>query len=223
MNFLVIAATEAEIAPLIKHIHTSGKEVEDGVFAIGDKRVKTLITGAGLVATTYNLTKELQKNTYDLVLQAGIAGSFNSSLKTRDVVFVQTEQLGDMGADAGDEFIDVFELNLAQPDEMPFSKSKLINELDTQRYNIDLPAVTGLTVNRTSGKEETIAQLIKKYNCDIESMEGAPLHYVCLSERVNFAQIRAISNPIERRNKENWDIKGAIEALNNWLLEYFCN
>ena len=37
-------------------------------------------------------------------------------------------------------------------------------------------------------------------------MEGAAFFYVCLKEKVNFFQIRAISNFVEKRNKKNWEI-----------------
>jgi futalosine hydrolase len=38
-----------------------------------------LVTGVGMVATAIELSKKLSENNYDLVINAGIAGSFNRS------------------------------------------------------------------------------------------------------------------------------------------------
>ena len=44
-------------------------------------------------------------------------------------------------------------------------------------------------------------------------MEGAAFMYACLMHDVPFAQIRAVSNVVERRNREAWKIREAIDAL----------
>ena len=50
-------------------------------------------------------------------------------------------------------------------------------------------------------------------------MEGAAFHYVCLQQKINFLQIRGISNMVGERDKTKWKIKKAIENLNNELLK----
>ena len=44
-------------------------------------------------------------------------------------------------------------------------------------------------------------------------MEGAAFMYACLMHGVPFAQIRAVSNVVERRNRSSWKVQEAIEAL----------
>jgi len=63
MRILVIAATNNEIEPFIAE----------------NKTAEILVTGIGIPATIYNLQKHLAKNSYDLVIQAGIAGAFNTN------------------------------------------------------------------------------------------------------------------------------------------------
>ena len=53
-----------------------------------------------------------------------------------------------------------------------------------------------------------------QFNADIETMEGAALHYVCLQEDIPFIQIRTISNFVGERDKTKWKLKDAIENLN---------
>jgi futalosine hydrolase len=44
-------------------------------------------------------------------------------------------------------------------------------------------------------------------------MEGAAFMYACLNQGVVFAQVRAVSNIVERRNRAAWSIATAIDAL----------
>ena len=46
-------------------------------------------------------------------------------------------------------------------------------------------------------------------------MEGASVFKVCEELDVSCMQIRAISNNVEIRNKDNWDIDLAIRNLNS--------
>jgi futalosine hydrolase len=48
---------------------------------------------------------------------------------------------------------------------------------------------------------------------DVESMEGAAFMYASLIAGVPFAQVRAVSNMVERRNRGAWKIDAAITAL----------
>jgi len=62
------------------------------------------------------------------------------------------------------------------------------------------------------GNSQSISAIKKKYNFQIESMEGAAYLYACKMLDIKGYQIRAISNYIEDRNRENWKVE---EALNN--------
>jgi futalosine hydrolase len=74
--------------------------------------------------------------------------------------------------------------------------------------------VTGVTVNTVHGHEPTIAALLERGHADVESMEGAALLYACLLQGVPCAQVRAVSNYVERRNRAAWKMGEAIDALN---------
>ena len=50
-------------------------------------------------------------------------------------------------------------------------------------------------------------------------MEGLAFYYVCYLLQKDCIEIRSISNYVEKRNKENWDIKGAIKNLNQTLFD----
>jgi len=63
---------------------------------------------------------------------------------------------------------------------------------------------------------------VRKFNPDIETMEGATFFYICSMENIPFLALRAISNRVEKRNRDNWNItlalKNLSEKLNDVLL-----
>lgn len=218
MNFLLIAATEAEIALSREHIASSWKQVDKDIFEKNGNRLHILIGGVGMAATAYHLTKALSKTKFDLALQAGICGAFDRSIQLGEVLHVTSEQFGDMGAEDGENYLDIFDMGLIAGDEQPFNNNRLYSR-PPEHLIPKLREVSGLTVNMVTGNEHSVARLAKRYQCQVESMEGAAFHYVCLQENVPFAQVRAVSNYIERRNRAAWKIGEAVTNLNNWLID----
>lgn len=220
MNLLLISATEMELSPLLQHLQQSWESPSAYIFKNHTHELHICHTGVGLVAATYAVTKALQAGSYDLVLQAGVGGSFDRALSLGSLVFVTSEQYGDLGAEDHDLHLDIFDIGLLQKDVYPFTGTSLVTPILPIHSRITLPQATGLTVNTVSGNTQTISRLIATYNCQIESLEGAAFHYACLQERVAFAQIRAISNYVEPRDRSKWKMKEAVIALNNWLIDF---
>lgn len=219
MKLLLVAATEAEIAPVLEYLQRNWPVRQDNIYSKDDKQVTICISGIGMAATTYYLTKQLNKQ-YDFALQAGIAGSFDRDLKLGQIVFVNSEQYGDLGAEDHYKFLDVFDLDLLKPGSPPFSGKELVPIISAFHEKIDLQKVKGLTINTVAGSEFTIQARIDKFAAQVESMEGAAFHFVCLKENIPFAQVRSISNYVEPRDKSKWKMKEAIIALNKWLIDF---
>jgi futalosine hydrolase len=180
--------------------------------------VKFYTHGIGLMLSTFHLS-EIVKSKPDLIIQCGLAGTYQYHLKIGETVIVENEILGDTGAQDHMDQLDLFDMQLMNVNEFPFSNSMLKNEYVTH-LNTSLKKVTGLTVNLSSGNASTIELRKKKYNADIETMEGAVLHYVCLQKEIPHIQFRAISNLVEPRNKDNWKIKEAIESYTLAITEF---
>ena len=214
MKILIVSATAFEVQPTLDFLTKNHEKI--------NTHIDFLVTGIGMVVTTFQLQKKLQNNDYQLVINAGIAGAYNKNeLNLGDVVNVVCEQFSDIGAEDKDgSFIDFFQNGLINPNEFPFQNAELLNSAGAE-FDF-LPLAKGLTRNTTSGFLPNIEKL-KSYNADIETMEGAAFFYVCLQSEVNFLQIRAISNYVEARNRDNWKIKEAIENLNNILLAFIQN
>ena len=206
MKVLIVAATEFEIKPLIET----------------QKKAEILITGIGITASIYHLTKRLLTNPYDLVIQAGIAGMFRGRFTLGAVVAVKEEAFADVGIEEKGELRTLFEYGFLDKNEFPFSDGKLLNP-SVILEKIPLHAATAITVNMVSDNFIHNENFRQKYHADIESMEGAAFHYVCLQQKIDFLQIRSISNVVGERDKSRWAIDSAIRNLNSELIKIIDN
>jgi len=207
MKILIVSATEKEIFPILNQFE-SGKS--------SNLEIDFLITGIGMVFTSYLLTRKLSEREYDFVINAGIAGSFNKDLLIGDVVFVQSDQFADLGIEDKNDFNTIFEKGFALGNQFPFKDAILNNPYD---FEFGLKDVSAISVNMTHGNQNSVKLFKDKFDADIETMEGAAFFYVCLQEGVKFLQVRSISNYVEERNSANWNIPLAIKNLNQKLLE----
>ena len=213
MKIALVAATWHEIAPLQDYL-------SERLYLKNHHQFSLWVTGVGLVNTTYNLSKKIALEKPDLAIQAGIAGSFQPLIHSPgNVVVVKEEIMGDLGVQEKNEtWTDIFDLKLADPNLFPFKSKRLVNPHNQLMQKLNLPLVTGVSVNEISTNPKRIHQLIDHYAPAIESMEGAAFHYVCLDEGIPFIQLRSISNRIGERDKSQWQLHKAIENLQNTLI-----
>lgn len=216
MTLLLVAATEAEVGPLLRHLHTTWDSPEKGLFTRKGLEIRLCLTGVGLMSATWSLARALGAQPIGFALQAGIAGAFNRELTLGETVVVERE-LTDLGAEDHDRFLDVFELGFGAADAFPYSKGALVNNTLRDDFLPGLRRVSSLSVQTVSGRESTVQFRSGRWRCDIESMEGAAFHYAMLQSGIPFAQVRSISNYVEPRNREAWKIKEAVMALNTRL------
>ena len=182
MKVLIVAATELEVV------------------SINVRNFPVLITGVGMVNTAINLTKELIKSDYDLVINMGIAGSFSDDIKIGDVVEVLEDTFSEIGFEDGDKFSEFTDFR--------------IKTCYVVKSKTNLRKVKGITINTVHGRQDSITEIVNRINPDLETMEGASVFKVCEELDVSCMQIRAISNKVEKRNQENWDTDLAIRNLN---------
>lgn len=210
MHILLVSATRFEIEPVLLQIKNIPNQYTK-------HHIDVLISGVGQVNTTYNLTATLINKKPDLVIQAGIAGTFTKALQQGQTVLIKEDAFGDLGMEEKQRFTTVFDAGFANKNEAPFSDGWLINNTTTLFESIPLHAVKGITVNKISDSLLQRQQLTEYFDPAIESMEGAALHYVCLQQKIPFLQIRTISNEVGERDKTKWVMKDAITNLNNEL------
>lgn len=220
MRILVVTATDGEVAPLVASLApVPGRSSRLKSYTHKTRSVDILTTGVGTVATATWCSGIFARERYDLVLNAGVCGSFRPALTPGSVIHVTTDRLADLGAEDGEAFLSVFDLQLLGEDEFPFTRGRLMNSAPPANSALDqLPVGDAITVNTAHGHAATIARAVERYNPHVESMEGAAFMYACLVHGMPFAQVRAVSNIVERRNRAAWKMGEAIEALGSTLL-----
>src|SRR5688572_23951222 len=110
MAILICAATESELEPVRRFVNQQ---------KIGNK-VQFLVTGVGVVAATYSLTRFICSERPNLVLQGGVAGCFDENMALGTTVVVQNESIADLGVVQDKRFTSLFELGLANEDTFPW-------------------------------------------------------------------------------------------------------
>ncbi|MFZ4056912.1 MAG: futalosine hydrolase [Ferruginibacter sp.] len=202
MQILVIAATLLEIK----------------AFTEISPQTDILISGVGVPSSLYHLQEKLQQKPYDLVIQAGISGCFHEQYNGGSVVIAASDCFGDLGMEEKDVFTPIGDSVFSTPDLYPSPKGIIINNHPLLQ-SLAYPLVKAVTVNKVTDDPNQSALLQKTFSADIESMEGAALHYCCWKKNIPYLQLRAISNKVGDRNKKNWHIQLAVENLNKALLD----
>lgn len=215
MQILLVAATTFEIQLTID---ARGRKAA----AVATHRVQPLITGVGGIATTWSLMRHIDRGRPDLIIQAGIAGCFREK-KPGEVFAIGEDRLADLGVWEDGRFKTLFDMRLADADAPPFAAGVLPNPYHRLLALTGLETVAGLTINEITTDAERILWYQQNTPAVVESMEGGPLHYVCLQEGIPFLQLRSVSNEVGVRDKTKWDIRLAIGRLNERLLALLDN
>lgn len=212
-NILILSATAFEVKPFSEYLKGQFKQITEHHYESHKIRIHILISDVGIAATTYSLTKYLQHNRTDLIIHMGIAGAIDQALKIGDVVQITEDEFYQLGAEEAEgHFSSIFDMGLSHPNRSPFTNGKL--QINSASF---LPSVKGITVSKVHGHEDSIAKI--PIHAQIETMEAAAAMYVSIQEQVAILSIRSISNMVEARNKENWDIGLAIETLTKTMVE----
>lgn len=202
MNILLVAATFNEL-----------NLVREQLEQIPEHRFDYLITGVGMIATTFALTEKLSAEQYDLVVNVGIAGAYDNSLDLGELVEVITDRFAEEVVEDGDELKDYEAIGLREANEFPFHQGILRSNYT--QMNSSFKQVNAITVNTVHGNDKSIATVQERLNPQIESMEGAAFFYVCNMKKKACIQLRAISNYVEKRNRQSWKVDLALNNLAN--------
>ena len=204
MKTLIVAATEAEIAPSVPLLVSQNMDF--------------LITGVGMVATAFKMGQFLSDKSYDLLLNVGIAGTFDNQHPLGSLFRVKSDRI----FHRAQKMVPIFCPSTNWVLEAPFFTVHMTAGPPVAKGIQDrLVDIDAITVNTVHGEASSIARVTKAHGPQLlESMEGAAFFYTAQNLATPCVQVRSVSNLIEQRNPDNWDIELAITQLNNWLHIY---
>lgn len=231
---VIIAAVPQEIDILEKSLAHSGR-VKTGGYGyiegtIGALRVVVSAGGVGKVNAAAAAAVMIDRYQPQLVINTGCAGAYvGSGLSIGNLVVASEEVLADDGVVVADGWQDLRYMNLPSVDQggrrhyntLPLSRhasEKAMQLADC--YGVVLLRGRCATVSTCSGTRQRGEELALRWNVVAESMEGAAVAQVCLRCGVDCLEIRGISNQVEERDLEKWDIARAVEASQRFVLKY---
>ena len=218
MKVLLVCASAPELPSFCRSTGpASGKAKE-----FAGHQLYPLVCGVGPAMAAFSCGRELALNRYDLVIHTGIAGSIREEVKPGEAVAVTRDQFYLLGSEDHDRFLSVFELGLTDANTEPYSQGKI--DADPTCLSLlpqSVKQVEGITVQCVHGRQESIQRLKKAYpEATTESQEGASVMLAVRLSGLPCIQLRGISNRVEPRNREAWQIEPALNAVNQILIDF---
>lgn len=162
----------------------------------------TYILGVGIANTAYNLTKliYLNRKKINKVVMLGIGGGYRNKVDLLDICIANEEIIGDFGICYNNGKIEKLENE---------NSIKLNSTIDIDCYKCKKGKF--ITVNCVTTDIKRINYYIKEYSPICENMEGYAGAYICKKEKIEFLEIRVISNFVGDR--KNWKINESVDLL----------
>jgi futalosine hydrolase len=191
-RILIVTAVEAEA----EAVRLGLPEGEHGVLVVVGG------VGAGRAAAVTSRALALDSG-YEAVLSLGIGGAFPGKAEVGGLLLARRVVAADLGADSPAGFLSV--------DSLGFGSSTL----DGGRVP-GLSAVVGtiLTVNTVTGTDSRAAELMSRFPAAVgEAMEGYGVACAAALVSLPFAEVRAVSNLVGKRDRDTWRLDLAFAAL----------
>ena len=223
MSILVICAVAAERYAVVRNLGSATPIEVAGLSGVtvdtSAGELQVFDGGPGPVAAALSTASLLALGPeYDLVISAGIAGGFRGRAEIGDIVLADQVIAADQGVMTDEGFSTLRDLGL--PGEGGYAVGNVEHRARLASGPYRLLAGDILTLSSMTGTDARAAELASRYPRAVaEAMEGYGVIEATRrsSERtgrdIPFAEIRAISNIIGRRDRSTWNIPLALGAL----------
>jgi futalosine hydrolase len=172
---------------------------------LGDREgIELLVTGVGPVEAAARVARTLALHSYDLVVNAGIAGAYLRAAEIGEGVVVAEDRIE-------------LDLEVGAPLTLPSgtqvadrasSDAALVRRLVARGFR----SVRGITVTRVTATEATAARL-RVRGAEVESMEGFAVLRCAEEAGVRAVELRGISNYAGERSRSRWDFAAGTRGL----------
>ena len=191
-GILVVTSVEAEQAAFERGLPSSARG-----------SVTVLVGGVGSAAVAVTTAVALARQSFRLVLSAGLGGAFDGAARIGGLLLADRIVAADLGADGPEGFLSVEELGFGRTT----FEATAVPGLDAAVGDL-------LTVNTATGTAGGCARLRAAHPKAVgEAMEGYGVAVAASRFGVPFAEVRAVSNLIGPRDRSAWRIGDALAAL----------
>lgn len=195
-------------------------------------KVVVLHTGVGKINAASAVTALLEYYTPETLIMTGCCGAYaEQGLTKGDLVLASEEICADEGVLTPEGFRDFASLGFPLLHNKSIGlQSRFIVETKLQESaraplesfaraeGVYLGVGPLVTVSTCSGTLLSGLEMQARTGGLGENMEGAAVAQVCQQYKVPFLEIRGISNLVEDRDLQNWDLQGAAEKAQHALV-----
>ncbi len=172
--------------------------------------VRWELCGVGILNAARRSTEILLSQAFDKVLLLGVAGGFAGAMEPTEVGLFESARLFGIGIGDGNDFI-------------PADRSEL-SRLFSHPVSYSLDACPGITGPVSRGQIVTACSIsaspaeadrkrIWNPEALAEDLEAYAVAEACHAAGVPLTVLRGISNVVGNRNRQDWRIREAIEAM----------
>lgn len=200
--YLVTAATDFEMAAFCSQYGES-------------RKLATFVTGVGPVETATRMASFLATFPHKVscVINIGIGGAYLGhphGAELLDLCLAEREILGDFGICFDGRIEPFAEKGLGGKYDFMLDQSLLLQVAAIlDGHEISYKVGNFVTVNGASATERRGRMLGDLHHGLCENMEGAAVARVCDEFSLPLVELRCISNLVEDRDRENWQVKPA--------------
>ncbi len=184
--------------------------------------------GPGKVNAAHSTTLLLENYNIDILVLFGIGGAYEGScLDIGDIAIAETENYGEEGVMTSDGWkpMDFIGIPLLKKDKDYYNSYPMDPILSGQAMlasrsrGLNTKSGNFITVSMCSGTLLTGKSRRMRFNGLCENMEGAAVAHICTMYDIPMVEIRGISNIIEDRDMNLWNIEKAAANCNKTVLE----
>ncbi|EYB68010.1 hypothetical protein DEIPH_ctg029orf0011 [Deinococcus phoenicis] len=202
MKVLIVVATAGEAARL------------------ADLPARVVVSGVGPVAAALAAQRALLREPFDLAVSAGIGGAYpGSGLGPGDLAVSDVIVQADLGAQDGEQFLDLTALGLSvQPDAPHAGVFPAWPGAAALAARLGAACGQALTLGTVTGTAERALALAQRYPGALtEGMEGAGVAHAALLAGIPALEVRGVSNPVGPRDRSAWRLPQALAATRRGL------
>jgi futalosine hydrolase len=167
--------------------------------------VEVIASGVGPVEAALATARALALKSYDVVINAGIAGAFRDGARVGQAVIVATEWLAELGLEGGGDLVLPGGAAL-------YACERADGELLRRTLALGLVVQSGVTVTAVTTTEATAERLRARYGAGVESMEGFSVLRAAAQAGVPALEVRGISNYVGPREASEWNFNAGAQA-----------
>ena len=193
---------------------------------LADQQVLLCVGGMGKVNAAHAAALMIAEFSPDTLLIFGVGGAYPASgAAVGDIVLAQVEIAGDEGVLTHDGFKDMEYIGIpllktatsviftTYPASEPLLKQALHTLItSSERGRSSVHSGPFVTLSTCTGTAARARELEERYHGLCENMEGAAAAQVAGLHAIPWLEVRGISNIVEDRDTQKWDIPRAAEA-----------